>query len=150
MSFSSMYRSRKRSRSEKPEDKYKDEKEYWMVEKALKFAQNQQKDKKEVVEELGIDRSNMLLFPTIASCTSSDDSQREQEQEQVAQAANDKEVPLEGSTEEKASRHHSHSHHHHRRRHHHPHHHYHRHSPSPQLIVCYKQTMSRSPLHPYE
>ena len=40
-------RSKKRSRSEKPEDKYKDEKEYWMVEKALKFAQNQQKDKKE-------------------------------------------------------------------------------------------------------
>ena len=30
-------RSKKRSRSEKPEDKYKDEKEYWMVEKALKF-----------------------------------------------------------------------------------------------------------------
>ena len=115
-----------------------------MVEKALKFAQNQQKDKKEVVEELGVDRSNMLLFPTIASCTSSDESP--QEQEQAPKAASDKEVHLEGSTEEKTPRHPSHSHHH---RHHHRHHH-HRHASSPQLIVCNKQTMSRSRLHPYE
>lgn len=116
-----------------------------MVEKALKFAQNQQKDKKEVVEELGVDRSNMLLFPTIASCTSSDESS--QEQEQAPKAANDKEVPLEGSTEEKTPRHSSHSRHHHHYRYHH---HHHRHASSPQLNVCYKQTMSRSRLHPCE
>ena len=118
-----------------------------MVEKALKFAQNQQKDKKEVVEELGVDRSNMLLFPTIASCTSSDESP--QEQEQAPKAANDKEVPLEGSTEEKTPRQPSHSHSRHHHRHHH-HYHHHRHASSPQLIVCNKQTMSRSRLHPCE
>lgn len=49
-------------------DKYKAEKEYWMAEKALKFAR-----KADVGwEDAAVDRSNMLLFPTIASCTSSD------------------------------------------------------------------------------
>ena len=68
------YRKR-RKRSEPTEDKYKAEKEYWMVEKALKFS-NKEGDKKEVIEELGIDKSNMFLFPTIASCTSSEDDQK--------------------------------------------------------------------------
>ena len=39
-----------------------------MAEKALKFAKKADKS----WDEPEVDRSNMLLFPTIASCTSSD------------------------------------------------------------------------------
>lgn len=75
---------RKRRRHHKPaEDKYKDEKEYWKVKKAQKFS-----NRDEDINELDMDRSNMLLFPTIASCTSSDE-------------------------EPKKKRHHHHRHHHH-------------------------------------
>lgn len=61
-----------------------------MVEKALKFASEEGKDKREIVEELGIDRSNMMLFPTIASCSSSDEEAK------------------------RKKRHHHHHHHHHK------------------------------------
>ncbi|KAK8799916.1 hypothetical protein WA588_002737 [Blastocystis sp. NMH] len=44
-------------------DQYKAEKEYWMAEKALKFAKKADKS----WDEPEVDRSNMLLFPTIAS-----------------------------------------------------------------------------------
>lgn len=46
------------------------------MEKALKFAN---KSDKEVVDEMHLDRNNMLLFPTIASCTSSEDEKKEKE-----------------------------------------------------------------------
>lgn len=48
------------------------------MEKALKFAN---KSDKEVVDEMHLDRNNMLLFPTIASCTSSEDEKKEKETE---------------------------------------------------------------------
>lgn len=48
------------------------------MEKALKFAN---KSDKEVVDEMHLDRNNMLLFPTIASCTSSEDEKNEKETE---------------------------------------------------------------------
>lgn len=73
--FRLLYSFRKRKRSKPVEDKYKAEKEYWKVEKALKFSNNDD-DKKKVVEELGVDKSNMFLFPTIASCTSSDEEKK--------------------------------------------------------------------------
>lgn len=69
---------RRRKHPKKVTDKYKDEKEYWRVEKALKFAN---KSDKEVVDEMHLDRNNMLLFPTIASCTSSEDEKKEKETE---------------------------------------------------------------------
>ena len=81
---------RRRKRPKKVTDKYKDEKEYWRVEKALKFAN---KSDKEVVDEMHLDRNNMLLFPTIASCTSSEDEKKEKETEK--------------------RKHHHHHHHHH-------------------------------------
>lgn len=81
---------RRRKHPKKVTDKYKDEKEYWRVEKALKFAN---KSDKEVVDEMHLDRNNMLLFPTIASCTSSEDEKKEKETEK--------------------RKHHHHHHHHH-------------------------------------
>lgn len=60
------------------------------MEKALKFAN---KSDKEVVDEMHLDRNNMLLFPTIASCTSSEDEKKEKETEK--------------------RKHHHHHHHHH-------------------------------------
>ena len=68
---------RRRKHPKKVTDKYKDEKEYWRVEKALKFAN---KSDKEVVDEMHLDRNNMLLFPTIASCTSSEDEKNEKDE----------------------------------------------------------------------
>ena len=47
------------------------------MEKALKFAN---KSDKEVVDEMHLDRNNMLLFPTIASCTSSEDEKNEKDE----------------------------------------------------------------------
>ena len=60
------------------------------MEKALKFAN---KSDKEVVDVMHLDRNNMLLFPTIASCTSSEDEKKEKETEK--------------------RKHHHHHHHHH-------------------------------------
>ncbi|KAK8832405.1 hypothetical protein WA577_002880, partial [Blastocystis sp. JDR] len=50
--------SERRKHPKKVADKYKDEKEYWRVEKALKFAT---KSDREVIDELNVDRNNMLL-----------------------------------------------------------------------------------------
>lgn len=84
---------RRRKRPKKVTDKYKDEKEYWRVEKALKFAN---KSDKEVVDEMHLDRNNMLLFPTIASCTSSEDEKNEKDEKK----------------ETEKRKHHHHHHHH--------------------------------------
>ena len=66
------------------------------MEKALKFAN---KSDKEVVDEMHLDRNNMLLFPTIASCTSSEDEEKDK----------DKEI----RKEQERRKHHHHHHHHH-------------------------------------
>lgn len=66
------------------------------MEKALKFAS---KSDKEVVDEMHLDRNNMLLFPTIASCTSSEDEEKDK----------DKEI----RKEQERRKHHHHHHHHH-------------------------------------
>ena len=84
---------RRRKHPKKVTDKYKDEKEYWRVEKALKFAN---KSDKEVVDEMHLDRNNMLLFPTIARCTSSEDEKNEKDEKK----------------ETEKRKHHHHHHHH--------------------------------------
>ena len=63
------------------------------MEKALKFAN---KSDKEVVDEMHLDRNNMLLFPTIASCTSSEDEKNEKDEKK----------------ETEKRKHHHHHHHH--------------------------------------
>ena len=87
------YRRRKK-RSKTEVDKYKDEKEYWKLKKAMKFS-----GEEEALKDVEVDKNNMYLFPTIASCTSSEEeSQKSQKEEK----------------------------HHHRHRHRHRHHRHHK------------------------
>ena len=46
----------------------------------MKFA-NKEDDKSTIVQDLGIDRSNIFLFPTVTGCSSSDDDKKEEQQQ---------------------------------------------------------------------
>ena len=92
-----------------------------MAEKALKFAKKADKS----WDEPEVDRSNMLLFPTIASCTSSDSEEettkgemtRDSNKDADPAKAEDVVKPDDTAQSGEPSQHTKH-HHHHRHRHH--------------------------------
>ena len=97
---------RRRKRSKTEVDKYKDEKEYWKLKKAMKFSGEEQ-----ALNDVEVDRNNMYLFPTIASCTSS-----EEETSKKSHKPQESQESQKPQKEEK--HHHRHHHHHHHHRHH--------------------------------
>ena len=99
-----------------------------MAEKALKFAKKAYKS----WDEPEVDRSNMLLFPTIASCTSSDSEEETTRGEVTKDSNKDTDSPKRDDIakpedvvkpdnpiqSDEPSQHTRHHHHHHRHRHH--------------------------------
>ena len=102
---------RKREREKKEpaiHDQYVEEKKYWMDKKAKAF------DKKQEVSlssEKGGGKENSYIFPTIASCTSSEEEEGEGEGE--------RKDDITKQEDENANFHHHHHRSHHRRKRHH-------------------------------